>query len=241
VVGIAALPPGLAEQARRWSRRLPGSLLPLSGGWPAMESAARWPSWIALALLSTRSPPRAGPAGVRQAFGLRRPSVGNAGSGSWTRRSPPLLSRWGTCMTCKSISVRQPLVSFDGVSEMRRRPVPKRSSLGFRFRVDYQPPADRPSGALTATCRSLRPHALGVRTHSNRSRSGALTVLACFARSTTRSRFYLVVPALTLTVDPANLRCLSRTTLGCRPPSDYGSGVGHHRMGNPLLLGESSR
>jgi hypothetical protein len=32
-------------------------------------------------------------------------------------------------MTCMPISVRQPLVSFDGVSEMRRRPVLKRSSL----------------------------------------------------------------------------------------------------------------
>src|SRR5215213_2172319 len=31
VVGIAALPPGLAEQARRWTRRLSGSLLPHSG------------------------------------------------------------------------------------------------------------------------------------------------------------------------------------------------------------------
>jgi len=47
-------------------------------------------------LVSTRGLPRAGPPSVRQAFGLRRPSVGNAGSGSWIQRSPRLLSRWGT-------------------------------------------------------------------------------------------------------------------------------------------------
>jgi hypothetical protein len=39
-------------------------------------------------------------------------------------------------------------------------------------------------------------------------------LLPCSARSTTRSTFYLALPAPTLTVGFPELRCLSRTTLG---------------------------
>jgi hypothetical protein len=47
---------------------------------------------------------------------------------------------------------------------------------------------------------------------------------ACSAWPTTRSTFYLVLPAPTLTVGLPELGCLSRTTLAFRPPPDYGSG-----------------
>jgi hypothetical protein len=59
---------------------------------------------------------------------------------------------------------------------------------------------------------------------STRFRSGALSFPAWSARSTTRSTFYLALPGLTLTTGFPELRCLSRTTLGFRPPPDYGSG-----------------
>jgi hypothetical protein len=59
---------------------------------------------------------------------------------------------------------------------------------------------------------------------STRLRSGALGCSACSARSTTRSMFCLVLPGLTLTAGFPELRQLSRTTLGFRPPPDYGSG-----------------
>jgi hypothetical protein len=61
---------------------------------------------------------------------------------------------------------------------------------------------------------------------STRFRSGALSLWTCSARSTTRSMFYLVLPAPTLTAGFPDLRCLARTTLGFRPPPDYGSGGG---------------
>jgi hypothetical protein len=38
--------------------------------------------------------------------------------------------------------------------------------------------------------------------------------------------FHLGLPVLTLTMDPSNLRCLSRTTLAFRLSPDYGSGGG---------------
>jgi hypothetical protein len=60
---------------------------------------------------------------------------------------------------------------------------------------------------------------------STRFRSGALSCIACPARSTTRSTFYLVLPAPTLTAGFPELRWLYRTTLAFRPPPDYGSGV----------------
>src|SRR5215211_2463292 len=59
---------GLAEQARRWTRRLPGSLLPRSGGWPARPVGRQVAFLDRSGLVSTRSPPRAGPASVRQAL-----------------------------------------------------------------------------------------------------------------------------------------------------------------------------
>jgi hypothetical protein len=69
-----------------------------------------------------------------------------------------------------------------------------------------------------------RPPADRSEPESTRSKSGALSFPACSARSTTRSTFYLALPALTLTVGFPELRCLSRTTLAFRPPPDYGSG-----------------
>jgi hypothetical protein len=59
---------------------------------------------------------------------------------------------------------------------------------------------------------------------STRSKSGALSLRACSARSTTRSMFCLDLPGLTLTAGFPELRCLSRMTLGFRPPPGYGSG-----------------
>src|SRR5215212_7257921 len=59
---------------------------------------------------------------------------------------------------------------------------------------------------------------------STRLRSGPLGSSACSARSTTRSTFYLVLPASTLTAGFLKLRCLSRTTLAFQSPPDYGSG-----------------
>jgi hypothetical protein len=53
---------------------------------------------------------------------------------------------------------------------------------------------------------------------STRLRSGALRLRGCSARSTTRSMFYLVLPAPTLTAGLPNLRCLYRTALAFRPP-----------------------
>jgi hypothetical protein len=56
-------------------------------------------------------------------------------------------------------------------------------------------------------------------------RNLVLSVLRAWsARSTTRSMFYLVLPAPTLTAGFPELRCLSRMTLAFRPPPDYGSG-----------------
>jgi hypothetical protein len=56
---------------------------------------------------------------------------------------------------------------------------------------------------------------------STRSKSGALSLRACSARSTTRSTFSLALPERWT---PSNLLYLSRTTLAFRPPPGYGSG-----------------
>ena len=124
MVGIAALPPGLAEQARRWTRCSSGSLLPLSG--MAATPVGRQVTFLDRSGLAVYTKPLLGL--DRQVFG--RPLVferrlwGNTGSGSWTRRSLPLLSRWGSL---HDVDVdqrsRQPLAGSDGVSDMRRRPV----------------------------------------------------------------------------------------------------------------------
>jgi hypothetical protein len=52
---------------------------------------------------------------------------------------------------------------------------------------------------------------------STRFRSGALSLSAWLARSTTPSMFCLALPALTLTIGFPNLRFLYRTTLAFRP------------------------
>jgi hypothetical protein len=59
---------------------------------------------------------------------------------------------------------------------------------------------------------------------STKPESGAPSPIACSARSTMRSTFYLVLPVVTLTASFPELRCLSKMTLGFRPPPDYGSG-----------------
>jgi hypothetical protein len=69
-----------------------------------------------------------------------------------------------------------------------------------------------------------KPEQRAVGPQSTRSKSGAHSRRACSVRSTTRSTFYLVLPARTLTAGFPNLRRLTRTTLGFRPSPDYGFG-----------------
>ena len=81
----------------------------------------------------------------------------------------------------------------------------------------------RRSGPRSAWPSTRGSHRLGWRGPPDRE-AGAFSVTACFVRSTTRSMFYLALPGLTLTTGFPELRCLYRTTLALRPPSDYGSG-----------------
>src|SRR5512133_3746726 len=58
---------------------------------------------------------------------------------------------------------------------------------------------------------------------STRLRSGALGFVACPARSTMQSTFYLALPAPTLMAGLPDLRWIIRTTLPFQAPADYGS------------------
>ena len=104
--------------------------------------------------------------------------------------------------------------------------------VGNRTRVGSSPGTRLPGSGRQHLIRwrtvapILRKHRFAPRYLRAAPKSGALSCAACSARSTTRSTFYLVLPALAFTVGLPEQRHLAGTTLAFRPPSDYGSGDG---------------
>src|SRR5215211_2052948 len=90
--GLAAR---LAGQARRWSRRLPGSPLPRSG--MAATPVGRQVAFLDRSGLAVYTKPSSGWTGKCSAGRWSSTAVGGEGR-FWImdRRSLPLLSRWGT-------------------------------------------------------------------------------------------------------------------------------------------------